>query len=204
MEQFEEALEIAVDTYERRAREFGELDNGTLNSMGHIAHLQYQAGFIEHAVETMGMLLEARTEAFGPDDDRTESSRYNLAVMTARMEERQEHIAGSTLQHFIDVYGETSGPVVGLHAQLAAIHEDNGRLEEALREWEHVERLRVDLHGEVAVPTLTATARKLWVIWKLGDARVETQLRIVGQTIARIAGADHPMARWCASVSVTN
>ena len=200
--QFEEAFAIAGDSYALREKEFGELDNGTLNSLGHIAHLQYEAGLLEDAVETMDELLARRTEAFGPHDARTESSRYNLAVMQARLAESGEEVTGETMAHFVELYGEFSAPVIGLHAQRAAIHEDNDELADALREWEYVERMRVDLHGELALPTLTATARKLWVMWQMGDASVETHFRVVGQTIARIAGQEHPTARWCLEASV--
>lgn len=198
--EFEEAIDIALDAFESRQAEFGELDNGTLNSLGHIAHLQYEVGLVEDAVDTMSELLARRTEAFGEDDSRTESSRYNLAVMTARLENDEECIVGETLDHFTAKYGADSAVVVNLGAQLAAIHEDNGRLEEALAEWTHVEQKRAQTHGEVALPTLTATARKLSIIRKLGDNRVDAQLQAICHTVQRIAGPDHPLARWCADI----
>ena len=203
MHLFEEALEIAGDLYARRVAEFGELDNGTLNSLGHISQLLYEAGAWDEAVETMEELLQLRTDAFGADDPRTESSRYNLSVMVARLTDDVKKLSGSTMRRYVKMFGEESSPVIGLHAQIAAVHERNGDLEAALREWQHVERMRIDLHGEVAIPTLTATARKLWVIWQLGDSRVENQLRLVGATIARIAGPDHPVAKWCADAHVS-
>lgn len=199
-DEFEEAFAIALEAYDLREAEFGELDNGTLNSLGHIAHLQYEAGFLREAVETMAELLARRTEAFGAHDSRTESSRYNLAVMQARLENRDDCIDGDTIEYFTEMYGACSAPLVNLHAQLAAIHERNDRLEDALSEWSYVERMRAELHGEVAIPTLTASARKLWVIRRMGDARVDSQLRAIGHTVERIAGPDHPLARWCAEL----
>jgi tetratricopeptide (TPR) repeat protein len=198
--EFEEAFAIAIEAYDLREAEYGELDNGTLNSLGHIAHLQYDAGFLVEAVETMTELLARRTEAFGVHDSRTESSRYNLTVMKARLENRHDGVAGETIEHYAELYGEYSAPVVNLHAQLAAILERNGQLEDALAEWSYVERMRAELHGEVAIPTLTASARKLWVIRQLGDVRVDAQLKSIGHTVERIAGPDHPLAQWCAEL----
>ena len=203
-EQFEEALAIALEAYELRESEYGELDNGTLNSLGHLSHLLFDCGEWETAVDLMEDLLERRTEAFGADDPRTVSSKYNLAVMQARLANREDIIVEEAINTYSEEYGPGSSPVVNLHAQLAAIHEANGRLEDALREWEHVERMRAELNGELAVPTLNATARKLWVIKQMGDDRVDPQLRAISRTVARIAGPDHPLAQWCAEISGTD
>lgn len=200
-EEFEEALTIALEAYELRESEYGELDNGTLNSLGHLSHLLFDCGEWENAVELMEELLERRTEAFGEDDPRTVSSSYNLAVMRARLANREDIIVEEAINVYSEEYGNGSTPVVNLHAQLAAIHEAGGRLEDALREWEYVERMRAELNGEVAIPTLNATARKLWVIKQLGDARVDNQIREISRTVARIAGPDHPLAQWCAEIA---
>ncbi len=198
--QFEEAFMIALDTYDIREEQFGELDNGTLNSLGHIAHLQFDAGLVREGVETMTELLARRTEAFGGHDPRTESSRYNLAVMQARLENRDDHVAGDAIEYFTDLYGEDSAPVINLHAQLGAIHARNGRLEEALGEWTYVERMRADLHGEVAIPTLAATVQRLVIMRRLGAAGLNLQIAAIGRTVECIAGSDHSLALWCAEL----
>jgi hypothetical protein len=69
---------------------FGELDNGTLYSLGHISQLLYEAGDYPRAIELMSALYEKRCTAFGEGDYLTQQSASNLAVMTAAMNQYKE------------------------------------------------------------------------------------------------------------------
>ena len=115
VEEFDNLYESAIDIFERRSEVFGELDNGTLNSLGHISQICSRAGLIEQAV------------------------------------------------------GERTV----------------------------IERLEAETHGEVAIPTLRATARRLHLALRLGDRRAQDMLAVVASTVSRIAGPDHPLVAYC-------
>ena len=78
---------------------------------------------------------------------------------------------------------------IGMGVQhIAAMFERNGLLEEALETWREVELKLTDAFGEVALPTLKATRRRLMVQQELGDNQVAQQLDIVENTILRVCG----------------
>jgi hypothetical protein len=198
-EEFEEAIDIALDIYERRAEVFGEFDNGTLNSLGHIAQICFRAGLKEQAVDFTAEQLDRRTEAFGEHDERTETSRYNLEVMMSGLD-FDEAILRAKLASYEDSHGEDSEAVLVLRAHIASGLERVGRLEDALAERTIIERLRMEVHGEVAIPTLAAAAKRLHLVLRLGDSRAVTQLQAVAIAVARIAGPDHPLVSYCTDI----
>jgi len=184
-----EAVRLATSTYEKRAAVFGELDNGTLNSLGHLASLYFDVGNFNKAVELMSSLLEKRTEAFGEHDSRTRSSKYNLTVMRARRDNNEQDLL-DLLVEYTNELGPEHPHTIGVWKHIAAMFERNGLLEEALETWREVELKLTDAFGEVALPTLKATRRRLMVQQALGDNQVTQQLEIVGNTILRISGQD--------------
>lgn len=194
--EFEEAIEIAFDIFERRSEVFGELDNGTLNSLGHISQICYRAGLFEQAVDTTAEQLERRIEAFGEDDARTRISRYNLEVMMSRLEFDEEFLRAK-LDSYEESHGPGSEPCIQLRCHIAAGLEREGRLEEALGERTVIEQLEAETHGEVAIPTLRATARRLHLALRLGDRRAQDMLAVVASTVSQIAGPDHPLVAYC-------
>jgi tetratricopeptide (TPR) repeat protein len=195
-DEFEEAIEIAFDTFERRREVFGELDNGTLNSLGHISQICFRAGLFEQAVDTTAEQLERRIEAFGKNDARTRISRYNLEVMTSMLALDEEFLRAK-LDTYEESHGPGSEPCIQLRCHIAAGLEREGRLEEALAERTVIEGLAVEVHGEVAIPTLQATARRLRLALRLGDRRAADMLAVVASTVSRIAGPDHPLVGYC-------
>jgi tetratricopeptide (TPR) repeat protein len=182
-----EALRLATSTYEKRAAIFGELDNGTLNSLGHLASLYFDVGNFNKAVELMSSLLEKRTEAFGEHDSRTRSSKYNLTVMRARRDNNEQDLL-DLLVEYTNEFGSEHPHTIGVWRHIAAMFERNGLLEEALETWREVELKFTDAFGEVALPTLKATRRRLMVQQELGDNQVAQQLDIVENTILRVCG----------------
>jgi tetratricopeptide (TPR) repeat protein len=183
----EEAIRLATSTYEKRAAVFGELDNGTLNSLGHLANLYFDAGNFNKAVELMSSLLEKRNEAFGEHDSRTRSSKYNLTVMRARRDDNEQDLL-DLLVEYTNELGAEHPHTIGVWKHIAAMFERNGLLEEALETWREVELKLTDAFGEVALPTLKATRRRLMVQQELGDNQVAQQLDIVEKTILRVCG----------------
>jgi len=185
----EEAIRLAKTTYDKRLSMFGDLDNGTLNSLGHLANLYFDAGNFNKAVELMSSLLEKRTEAFGEHDSRTRSSQYNLTVMRARRDNNEQDLL-DLLVEYTNELGPEHPHTIGVWKHIAAMFERNGLLEEALGTWREVELKLTDAFGEVALPTLKATRRRLMVQQALGDNQVAQQLEVVGNTILRISGQD--------------
>ena len=184
-----EAIRLATSTYEKRGAVFGELDNGTLNSLGHLASLYFDVGNFNKAVELMSSLLEKRTEAFGEHDSRTRSSKYNLTVMRARRDNNEQDLL-DLLVEYTNELGPEHPHTIGVWKHIAAMFERNGLLEEALATWREVELKLTDAFGEVALPTLKAARRRLMVQQALGDNQVAQQLEVVGNTILRISGQD--------------
>ena len=133
--------------------------------------------------------LEKRTEAFGEHDSRTRSSKYNLTVMRARRDNNEQDLL-DLLVEYTNEFGPEHPHTIGVWRHIAAMFERNGLLEEALETWREVELKLTDAFGEVALPTLTATRRRLMVQQALGDNQVTQQLEIVGNTIQRISGQD--------------
>jgi hypothetical protein len=168
---------------------FGDLDNGTLNSLGHLANLYFDVGNFNKAVELMSSLLEKRTEAFGEHDSRTRSSKYNLTVMRARRDNNEQDLL-DLLVEYTNELGPEHPHTIGVWKHIAAMFERNGLLEEALGTWREVELKLTDAFGEVALPTLKATRRRLMVQQALGDNQVAQQLDVVGNTILRISRQD--------------
>jgi tetratricopeptide (TPR) repeat protein len=185
----EEAIRLATSTYDKRLSMFGDLDNGTLNSLGHLANLYFDVGNFNKAVELMSSLLEKRTEAFGEHDSRTRSSKYNLTVMRARRDNNEQDLL-DLLVEYTNELGPDHPHTIGVWKHIAAMFERNGLLEEALETWREVELKLTDAFGEVALPTLKATRRRLMVQQALGDNQIAQQLEIVGNTILRISGQD--------------
>ena len=183
----EEALRLATSTYEKRAAVFGELDNGTLNSLGHLANLYFDVGNFNKAISLMSAQLEKRIEAFGEHDSRTRSSKYNLTVMRARRDNNEQDLL-DLLVEYTNEFGSEHPHTIGVWRHIAAMFERNGLLEEALETWREVELKFTDAFGEVALPTLKATRRRLMVQQELGDNQVTQQLDIVENTILRISG----------------
>lgn len=195
-DEFEEAIDIAFDTYERRREVFGELDNGTLNSLGHISQICYRAGLVEQAVDATSEQLERRIEAFGEDDVRTRNSRYNLEVMMSRLEFDEARLRAK-LASYEESHGPGSEPCVQLRCHIAAGLESEGRLEEALGERVLIEQMEAETHGEVAIPALRASARRLHLALRLGDRRAAEHLTVIAAAVSRIAGPDHPLVAYC-------
>lgn len=195
-DEFEEAIEIAFDIFERRSEVFGELDNGTLNSLGHISQICYRAGLIQQAVDATALQLERRIEAFGRDDERTRTSRYNFEVMMSRLEFDEESLRAK-LEEYEESHGPGSEPCIQLRCHIAAGLEREGHLEDAMGERSVIERLEAETHGEVAIPTLRAAARRLHLAQRLGDSRAKDMLAVVAATVSRIAGPDHPLVAYC-------
>ena len=195
-DEFEEAIEIAFDIFERRSEVFGELDNGTLNSLGHISQICYRAGLIQQAVDATALQLERRIEAFGENDSRTRTSRQNLEVMISRLEFDEESLR-TKLEEYEESHGPGSEPCIQLRSHIASGLEREGRLEEALGERSVIERLEAETHGEVAIPTLRAAARRLHLAQRLGDQRAKDMLAVVASTVSQIAGPDHPLVAYC-------
>jgi len=195
-DEFEEAIEIAFDIFERRREVFGELDNGTLNSLGHISQICYRAGLIQQAVDATALQLERRIEAFGENDTRTRTSRQNLEVMISRLEFDEESLRAKLVE-YEESHGPGSEPCIQLRCHIAAGLERKGRLEDALGERSVIERLEAETHGEVAIPTLLATARRLHLAQRLGDQRAKDMLAVIAATVSQIAGPDHPLVAYC-------
>ena len=195
-DEFEEAIEIAFDIFERRSEVFGELDNGTLNSLGHISQICYRAGLIQQAVDATALQLERRIEAFGENDTRTRTSRQNLEVMISRLEFDEESLRAKLVE-YEESNGPGSEPCIQLRCHIAAGLEREGRLEDALGERSVIERLEAETHGEVAIPTLLATARRLHLALLLGDHRAKDMLAVIAATVSQIAGPDHPLVAYC-------
>jgi tetratricopeptide (TPR) repeat protein len=183
----EEAIRLATSTYEKRAAVFGELDNGTLNSLGHLASLYFDVDNFNKAVELTSAQLEKRIEAFGEHDSRTRSSKYNLTVMRARRDNNEQDLL-DLLVEYTNEFGSEHPHTIGVWRHTAAMFERNGLFEEALETWREVELKFTDAFGEVALPTLKATRRRLMVQQELGDNQVTQQLDIVENTILRISG----------------
>ena len=192
----EEAVELALDLFNRRLDQFGELDNGTLNALGHLAQLAYESGDVEGACELMEEQLVLRTEAFGPDDPRTETSRFNLTVMRARHDGDHAPVE-RLLREYERDFGSVSPQAIALRTSLAGIYERQGRREMALAEWAQVERDRTEMLGGDNVHTLVATVRKLRILVDMGEPRAAIELVETGRRIARIAGPDHPILPYC-------
>jgi tetratricopeptide (TPR) repeat protein len=183
----EEALRLAKMTYDKRVAVFGELDNGTLNSLGHLANLYFDVGNFNKAISLMSAQLEKRIEAFGEHDSRTRSSKYNLTVMRARRDNNEQDLL-DLLVEYTNEFGSEHPHTIGVWRHIAAMFERNGLLEEALETWREVELKFTDAFGEVALPSLKATRRRLMVQQELGDNQVTQQLDIVENTILRISG----------------
>ena len=183
----EEALRLAKMTYDKRVIVFGELDNGTLNSLGHLANLYFDVGNFNKAISLMSAQLEKRIEAFGEHDSRTRSSKYNLTVMRARRDNNEQDLL-DLLVEYTNEFGSEHPHTIGVWRHIAAMFERNGLLEEALETWREVELKFTDAFGEVALPSLKATRRRLMVQQELGDNQVTQQLDIVENTILRISG----------------
>jgi len=172
-------------TYKKRIVAFGELDNGTLNSLGHLASLHFDAGNVNKATELMASLYEKRTQAFGEHDSRTRSSKYNLTVMRAQRDNNEQDLL-NLLVEYTNELGSEHPYTIGVWKHIAAMFERNGDLEEALETWLEVELKLSNAFGEVALPTLSALRRRLQVQQALGDDQAAQHLLIVKHTIARI------------------
>jgi len=179
------ALRLARMTYKKRIVAFGELDNGTLNSLGHLASLHFDAGNVNKATELMASLYEKRTQAFGEHDSRTRSSKYNLTVMRAQRDNNEQDLL-NLLVEYTNELGSEHPYTIGVWKHIAAMFERNGDLEEALETWLEVELKLSNAFGEVALPTLSALRRRLQVQQALGDDQAAQHLLIVKHTIARI------------------
>ena len=134
--EFEEAIGMALELLNERVEEFGETDNGTLNALGHLSQLLFEAGEIETACELMSDLLEIRTELFGPDDPRTESSRFNLTVMSASLDNDPRALK-AMIEEYEAGFGSACPQTITLRETLAGVYTRKGRLWKA-----HVERTR--------------------------------------------------------------
>lgn len=180
------ALRLAKLTYQKRIIAFGEFDNGTLNSLNHLAHLYFEAGDINRATSLMSTLYKRRSHAFGEDDDRTRSSKHNLALMQARRNNNKQDLL-KLLAELTNEFGAEHPSTIGVLEHLARMFERNGQLEEALETWREAELKLTHAFGEVALPTLASTQRRLKVQQALGDNQVGQQLAMVQQTISRIS-----------------
>ena len=131
--QFEEAIELALELFNERVRVFGRKDNGTLNAMGHLSHLMFEAGETEIACELMEELLELRTELFGADDPRTESSRFNLVVMKASLDNDVDAVR-ELMEEYEAGFGSACPQTITLRETLAGIYSRKGHLWKAYLE----------------------------------------------------------------------
>jgi tetratricopeptide (TPR) repeat protein len=183
----DEALRLAKMTYQKRIITFGEFDNGTLNSLNHLAQLYFEAGDFKQATSLMSSLYRRRRHAFGEDDDRTRSSKHNLALMQARRDNNKQDLLNLLVEH-TNEFGSEHPSTIGVLEHLARIFELNGQLEAALETWREAELKLTHAFGEVALPTLASTQRRLKVQQALGDNQVGQQLAMVQETISRISG----------------
>ena len=183
----EEALRLAKVTYQKRIIAFGEFDNGTLNSLNHLAHLYFEAGDINRATSLMSTLYKRRSHAFGKNDSRTQSSKHNLALMKARRDNNKQDLL-NLLADLTNEFGPEHPSTIGVLEHLARMFERNGQLEEALETWREAELKFTHAFGEVALPTLATAQRRLMVQQALGDNQVDQQLVMVREIISRISG----------------
>ena len=183
----DEALRLAKMTYQKRIIAFGEFDNGTLNSLNHLAHLYFEAGDINRATSLMSTLLKRRSHAFGKNDSRTQSSKHNLALMQARRDNNKQDLL-NLLAELTNEFGPEHPSTIGVLEHLARMLEQNGQLEAALETWREAELKFTHAFGEVALPTLATAQRRLMVQQALGDNQVDQQLAMVQETISRISG----------------
>jgi tetratricopeptide (TPR) repeat protein len=183
----EEALRLAKMTYQKRIIAFGEFDNGTLNSLNHLAHLYFEAGDINRANTLMSTLYKRRSHAFGKNDSRTQSSKHNLAIMQARRNNNKQDLL-NLLAELTNEFGSEHPSTIGVLEHLARMFERNGQLEAALETWREAELKFTHAFGEVALPTLATAQRRLMVQQALGDNEVAQQLVMVQETISRISG----------------
>lgn len=183
----EEALRLAKMTYQKRIIAFGEFDNGTLNSLNHLAHLYFEAGDINRATSLMSTLYKRRFHAFGKNDSRTQSSKHNLALMQARRDNNKQDLL-NLLADLTNEFGPEHPSTIGVLEHLARMFEQNGQLEAALETWREAELKFTHVFGEVALPTLATAQRRLTVQQALGDNQVDQQLVMVREIISRISG----------------
>ena len=183
----DEALRLAKMTYQKRIIAFGEFDNGTLNSLNHLAHLYFEAGDINRATSLMSTLYKRRSHAFGKNDSRTQSSKHNLALMQARRDNNKQDLL-NLLAELTNEFGPEHPSTIGVLEHLARMFEQNGQLEAALETWREAELKFTHAFGEVALPTLATAQRRLMVQQALGDNQVDQQLVMVQETISRISG----------------
>ena len=183
----DEALRLAKMTYQKRIIAFGEFDNGTLNSLNHLAHLYFEAGDINRANSLMSTLYKRRSHAFGKNDSRTQCSKHNLALMQARRDNNKQDLL-NLLAELTNEFGSEHPSTIGVLEHLARMFERNGQLEAALETWREAELKFTHAFGEVALPTLAAAQRRLMVQQALGDNQVDQQLVMVQETISRISG----------------
>ena len=183
----DEALRLAKMTYQKRIIAFGEFDNGTLNSLNHLAHLYFEAGDINRATSLMSTLYQRRSHAFGKNDSRTQSSKHNLALMRARRDNNKQDLL-NLLAELTNEFGPEHPSTIGVLEHLARMFERNGQLEEALETWREAELKFTHAFGEVALPTLATAERRLMVQQALGDNQVDQQLVMLQETISRISG----------------
>ena len=183
----DEALRLAKMTYQKRIIAFGEFDNGTLNSLNHLAHLYFEAGDINRATSLMSTLYQRRSHAFGKNDSRTQSSKHNLALMQARRDNNKQDLL-NLLAELTNEFGPEHPSTIDVLEHLARMFERNGQLEAALETWREAELKFTHAFGEVALPTLATAQRRLMVQQALGDNQVYQQLAMVQETISRISG----------------
>ena len=182
---FDEAIRIAKAIYEKRVRVFGELDNGTLNSLGHLSQLMFDSGDVSYGVELMSSLYDKRCQAFGENDERSRGSWYNLTVMKAQLDNDEQSLLDLLAQYTAE-FGSDHPNTIGLWAHLGDLLERTGKLSEALEVWREVEERRHKVFGEVAIPTLNAVCRRLCLQYSLGDDGLLDQIEVVRRTKARI------------------
>ena len=184
---FDDAIKIAEDIYEKRVEIFGELDNGTLNSLGHMSQLMFGRGDVVRALQLMSSLYEKRYQAFGKNDERTRSSWYNLTVMNAYLDNDEQSLLDLLAQYTAEC-GSEHPNTIGLWAHLGDLLERTGELNEALEARREVEERSQTVFGEVAIPTLNAVDRRLCLQYSLGDDDLLDQIEVVRRTKARIRG----------------
>jgi tetratricopeptide (TPR) repeat protein len=185
----DEALRLAKMTYQKRIIALGEFDNGTLNSLNHLAQLYFDSGNFKQATSLMSSLYRRRRHAFGEDDDRTRSSKHNLTVMQAGRDNNKQDLL-NLLFEYTNEYEPEHPYTIDVWEQLAELFERNGQLEEALETWREVESRRTRAFGEVALPTLAAVQRRLLVQQTLGDDHAAQHLDIISNTILRISAQE--------------
>ena len=184
---FDDAIKIAEDIYEKRVEIFGELDNGTLNSLGHMSQLMFGRGDVVRALQLMSSLYEKRYQAFGKNDERTRSSWYNLTVMNAYLDNDEQSLLDLLAQYTAEC-GSEHPNTIGLWAHLGDLFERTEKLLEALEVRREVEERSQAVFGEVAIPTLNAVDRRLCLQYSLGDDGLLDQIELVRRTKARIRG----------------